>query len=102
VSKSSDNNLIVGLLNKGPIDVWVKARDILAEVSLFPEPQEWRKESRRPDYKDLFLFGSFCERVRVIVLRKSLTPIYRREVRPEIDVLLDLLQDLDYAGAFDE
>jgi len=102
--ESSDNNLIVRVLNNGPIDVWVKARDILAEVSLFPEPDVWKKESRRPDYKDLFLFGSLCERLRVIVLRKrkSLTPIYRSEVRPETDVLLDLLQDLDYAGAFDE
>jgi len=102
---SCHRNLVVRILNNGPIDVWVKAQDIIAEVSLFPEcDYEWKIESRNPDYRDLFLFGSLCERLRVLVIRKrkALEPIYRPEIKPETDELLDLLMDMDYRGAFNE
>jgi len=83
--RTSPRNLAVCIYNHGPLDIWLKKKDIIGEVVLSPECRNWAQRPRRPDIRDFFLFGSMCENMRqtVIKRRRELTPIPRPEVTPE-------------------
>jgi len=82
---TSQKNLAVCILNHGPLDIWIKKEEVIAEVVLTPEFRDWKQVKRRPDYRDFFLFGSLCEKMRqqVIKRRRGLFPVDQPDVQAE-------------------
>ena len=68
--KSSEKNLVLNIQNKGPLDVYVKKNDIVAEVTL-SDPIIWTYKLRHPDFFDIALFSITCEKLRVQVAHRK-------------------------------
>jgi hypothetical protein len=99
---SSDKNLVVTMLNHGPVDKWIKENEIIAEVCLSPEETEWKLVRREPDFMDVALFTSICESLRQTLSRKrrEALPIIRSNERPTEDWHIALFQELEMPQAY--